>query len=54
MCSTARYSIVVCSVESKEMKLGRNLLNVFIIIGWLNNILKHQKNDIATEAMLMY
>jgi hypothetical protein len=53
MCSTAICSIVVCSVESKEMKLGRNLLNVFIVIRRINSILKHENNDIATEAVLM-
>lgn len=53
MCSTSICSIVVCSVESKEMKLGRKLLNVLVIIGWINSILKHESNDIATEAMLM-
>lgn len=53
MCSTAVCIIVVCSVESREMKLGRNLLNVFIIIGQINSILKHESNDIPTEDMLM-
>jgi hypothetical protein len=53
MCSTATHSIGVCSVDSKEMKSGRNFLDVFIIIGQISSILKHQSNDIATEAMLM-